>query len=150
MNDISRNLASLALTLVILTGAAVARKSPSSPGLLTPTLRLLQDSDTETVLSTFRPQAGKEDELLKTMNQNWATLRRLGLVLAEPHLMLRGKDDSGKTIFVEILTWRDHEAPDHVPPEVQAIWKQLQTLVEDRGGHRGIEFPEFEIVSSAP
>jgi hypothetical protein len=106
-----------------------------------------QDTDTETVLSTFRPRAGKEDELLKTMNQNWATLRRLGLVLQEPHLILRGKDDAGKTIFVEILTWRDHEAADHVPAEVQTIWNQLQSLVEERNGHKGIEFPEFEIVT---
>jgi hypothetical protein len=109
-----------------------------------------QDSDTETVLSTFRPRTGKEDELLKTMNQNWATLRRLGLVLQEPHLILRGKDDAGKTIFVEILTWRDHEAADHVPAEVQTIWNQLQSLVEERNGHKGIEFPEFEIVSASP
>jgi hypothetical protein len=70
--------------------------------------------------------------------------------LAAPHLILRGKDDSGKPIFVEILTWRDHEAADHVPAEVQAIWNQMQALVENREGHRGIEFPEFEIVSSVP
>lgn len=106
-----------------------------------------QDSDTETVLSTFRPRAGKEDELLKTMNQNWSTLLKLGLVLEEPHLILRGKDDGGKTIFVEILTWRDHQAADHVPAEVQTIWNHLQSLVEERNGRRGIEFPEFEIVS---
>lgn len=122
-----------------------SRSSPAPPGATHATTA--QDSETETVLSTFRPRAGKEGELLKTMNQNWSTLRKLGLVLQEPHLILRGKDDAGKTIFVEILTWRDHDAADHVPAEVQTIWNQLQSLVEERNGHKGIEFPEFEIVN---
>lgn len=126
----------------------LARPSPlSTAPLATTRTATPQDSDTETVLSTFRPRAGQEDELLKTMNQNWSTLRKLGLVLQEPHLILRGKDDAGKTIFVEILTWRDHEAADHVPAEVQTIWNQLQSLVEERNGHKGIEFPEFEIMN---
>jgi hypothetical protein len=149
MNRPRRILASLAVALLCLAGTAIARKSTAAPRFSA--LRAApppQDSDTETVLSTFRPRAGEEDELLTSMNQNWSTLRKLGLVLPEPHLILRGKDDAGKTIFVEILTWRDHEAADHVPAEVQAIWKHMQTLVEDRAGHRGIEFPEFDIVSS--
>lgn len=148
MNNTCR--AFVAVGLFSLTATAVAQKLPPVLHSLALRASAPQDSETETVLSTFRPRAGKEDELLKTMNQNWSTLRRLGLVLEEPHLILRGKDDSGKTIFVEILTWRDHEAADHVPAEVQAIWNQLQALVENRDGHRGIEFPEFEIVSQAP
>jgi len=146
--------AAIALGLIFLAGTADAQHATPSPRALAALAGMgaaaAQDSDTETVLSTFRPRAGKEDELLKTMNQNWATLRKLGLVLQEPHLILRGKDDGGKAIFVEILTWRDHEAADHVPAEIQTIWNQLQSLVETRGDHKGIEFPEFEIVSSNP
>jgi hypothetical protein len=67
------------------------------------------------------------------MKQNWSTLRKLGLVFPDPHLILRGKDDQGRTIFVAILTWTDHETPDHVSPEVQTIWNKLETLVENRG-----------------
>jgi hypothetical protein len=145
----TKTLASIALGIALLSGTTAPVKDLGSPRT-SAHFFAAQDSETETVLSTFRPRAGKEDELLKTMNQNWSTLRRLGLVLAGPHLILRGKDESGKTIFVEILTWRDHDAPDHVPAEVQTIWNQLQSLVEERGGHRGIEFPEFEIVSSTP
>lgn len=128
-------------------GFSATRPAGRGGALLLHVQTAAQDSDTETVLSTFRPRAGKEDELLKTMGENWSTLRKLGLVLQEPHLVLRGKDDGGKTIFVEILTWRDHEAADHVPAEVQAIWNRLQSLVEQRNGHSGIEFPEFEIVT---
>lgn len=160
-----KTIASVALGLLVLTAGGTASLGHSEPDravaigvrpetrgggnllLDLPRAGAPQDSDTETVLSTFRPRAGKEDELLKTMNENWSTLRKLGLVLQEPHLILRGKDDGGKTIFVEILTWRDHEAADHVPPEVQTIWNHLQSLVEERNGHKGIEFPEFEIVN---
>lgn len=145
-----KTIASIALGFLLLGGFAtvsMARKKHRVPASTLNLAAAAQDSDTETVLSTFRPRAGKEDELLKTMNQNWSTLRKLGLVLQEPHLILRGKDDAGKTIFVEILTWRDHDAADNVPPEVQAIWNHLQSLVEERNGRRGIEFPEFEIVS---
>jgi len=146
----TKTLASLALGLFLLAGNAVPDKAATPPKPTVHRAFAAQDSDTETVLSTFRPRAGKEDELLKTMGENWSTLSKLGLALQQPHIVLRGKDDTGKTIFVELLTWRDHEAADHVPPEVQTIWNQLQSEVEDRGGHRGIEFPEFDIVSATP
>lgn len=147
----TKKFASIALGFLLLGASARSGHSPVAPSHAAPRIVSAtadtQDSDTETVLSTFRPRAGKEDELLKTMNENWSTLRKLGLVLQEPHLVLRGKDDGGKTIFVELLTWRDHEAADHVPAEVQKIWNHLQALVETRDGHKGIEFPEFEIVT---
>ncbi|HTS13285.1 MAG TPA: hypothetical protein VMH00_14305 [Candidatus Limnocylindrales bacterium] len=146
----TKPLAFLALAFLLLGATAVPDKSLASPMPPAHRVSAAQDSETETVLSTFRPRAGMEDELLKTMNQNWSTLHKLGLVLDTPHLILRGKDDAGKPIFVEILTWRDHDAADHVPPEVETIWHHMNTLVEQRDGHHGIEFPEFEIVSPAP
>ena len=102
--------------------------------------------DTETVICTMRVKPGAEDEFAKVIAVHWPTLRRLKLVEEKPHLVLRGKDQSGKTYYVEILTWVDHEAPEHVPPEVQAVWDRMQPLVEARDGHRGIEFPEVEVV----
>lgn len=146
----TKTLAGVALGIALFLAVTVADTGIAAPRPARPAAVAAQDSETETVLSTFRPRAGREDDLLATMKKNWSTLRRLGLVLAEPHLILRGKDESGKTIFVEVLTWKDHEAADHVPVEVQTVWNQLQSLVEQRGGHRGIEFPEFEIVDSAP
>jgi hypothetical protein len=101
--------------------------------------------DTETVLVTHRVQEGKEKEYAKLLELEWSTLRRLGMVLERPHVVLRGTDESGRTIFVEVLTWRDHDAPDNAPPEVEQIWKELEARVEKRLGHRGIEFPEFTI-----
>jgi hypothetical protein len=153
VNKNDRNLALITLLFLFGVGSAAGHATWRNAAPRAPTARLCaagQDSDPETVLSTFRPRAGRDRELLETMNLNWSTLRKLGLVLPTPHLILRGTDEEGKTIFVEILTWRDHETPDHVPPEVQTIWNKVETLVENRGTHRGIEFPEFEIVSATP
>jgi hypothetical protein len=107
-------------------------------------------SNTETVIATYQAKSGKEDELLKAMAKHWAMIHRLGMVLDQPHLVLRGKDDSGKTYFVEILTWDDAETPDHAPAEVRAIWKEMETLVESRLGHQGIEYPEVHVLRYPP
>jgi hypothetical protein len=40
----------------------------------------------------------------------------------------------------------NHDAPDHVPADVKALWAKLEDLCEKRDGHRGIEFVEMEIV----
>lgn len=141
-------LASMTCGLVLLVGSAGTHPRTASKSSIPIAYRgVAQDSETETVLSTMRCKSGKEDELRKTLAQEWTTLRKLSLVLADPHVLLKGKDDSGKPIFVEVFTWRDHDAPDHVPPEVQTIWTHMQSLVEARDGHKGIEFPEFEIVN---
>lgn len=68
------------------------------------------------------------------------------MVLDIPRLVTRGKDDTGKTYFVEILTWKSPDAPDHAPKEIQAIWSNLEALCEAGDGHRVIEFPEVQIV----
>ena len=109
----------------------------------------ISKTDSETVIVTYRVKEGKESDFLHILGQQWPTLRKLGLVEPQPHLVMRGEDESKKTYFVEILTWKSHEAPDNAPPEVRAIWAAMQTLVEDRLGHRGIEFPEVHIVQLA-
>lgn len=151
----TKMLASIALGVLLLAGTAGSHSAPAHASIATSraSARVVsaatarQESETETVLSTLRCRAGKENELQSTLAQEWTTLRKLNLVLADPHILLKGKDDGGKPIFVDVFTWRDHDAPDHVPPEVQAIWNHLQALVEARDGHKGIEFPEFEIVT---
>ena len=102
---------------------------------------------TETVLVTHRVREGKQGEYARILAREWSTLRRLGLVLERPHVVLSGTDESGKPIVVEVLTWKDHDTPDNVPADVQEIWNEMERLVEKRGGRQGIEFPEFEIVA---
>jgi hypothetical protein len=114
------------------------------------TVAQAQDSGTETVVATFHVQVGKENEFLKAMQQNWPTMLRLGLVLPQPHMLLQGTENNGKPVFIEILTWVDHDAADHVPAEVQKVWEHLQAVCESRGGRPAIEIPEFQIVLLAP
>ena len=52
--------------------------------------------------------------------------------------------------MIEILTWRDGDAPDDVAkkyPSVQAIWDRLNALVEKRNGKPAIDIDEMEIIS---
>ena len=107
----------------------------------------LPAGDTETVISTFRVKAGMEEEFAKLLAEVWPTYRRLGMVLDKPHILLRGIDESGKTYFVEILTWKSPEEPDNAPPEVRELWRKLEAMCEPRLGHRGIEFPEMKVVA---
>lgn len=104
------------------------------------------DTDTETVLSTHRVKPGMENDYLKLLDQDWATLRKLGLVLEQPRILLRGEDEPGRTYFVEIFTWKNHDVPDHAPPEVWTTWKKMNAATEDWGGHRGIEAPEVHMI----
>jgi hypothetical protein len=113
--------------------------------LLLLTLLLLADS-TETVFSTYRIKKGREAEFQTVHAATWKAYRQYNLVLAEPHTVVKGKEESGAPFVVEILTWKDHDAPDHAPAEVKALWARLEELCEKRDGHRGIEFVETEIV----
>lgn len=119
-------------------GDAFAQAGKSSP----------PKDDTETVYTTFYVVPGKEDEFWKVLERAWPTYYKHGMVLKSPHLILRGADDSGRPYFIEILTWKDHEAPDHAPADVQAIWDQMNALCERRDGRRRIEFYEVKIIES--
>ncbi len=104
----------------------------------------------ETVHVSYHVQPGKLDEFLKALKEHFPACRKDGLVLESPHLILSGKEDGGKPVVVEILTWRDGDAPDNVAeknPDVLAIWNRLNALVEKRGGKPGIEIDQVEIVA---
>lgn len=95
---------------------------------------------TETVHSVAHVKPGHEAEYTKLSEESWAIYIRLGLVLDHPHILLRGADDKGRPFFVEIFTWKSPDIPDHAPPEVKAIWKQLEQACEPRDGRPGIDF----------
>lgn len=97
---------------------------------------------TETIHSVAHVKAGHESEYAELSEKAWALYKRLGFVLDGPHVVLRGTDDKGRTYFVEVFTWRSPDIPDHAPPEVKAIWQQLEAACEVRGGRPGIDFSE--------
>ncbi|MCA1581680.1 MAG: hypothetical protein LC796_09890 [Acidobacteria bacterium] len=106
----------------------------------------------ETVHVTYHVREGRLDEFLSALKQHHPACRKLGLVLAEPHLILSGKEDGGKPVVIEILTWKDSDAPDSVPdhhPEVRKIWDRLNALTEKRGDKPKIEIDEMDVVTGA-
>ena len=102
----------------------------------------------ETVIITYLVKAGKENEMATLIKRHWTTITKLGLMIGDFHHVFRGEDDSGKTFFVEIFTWKSHAAPDTAPVQVTEIWNAMQLLVEPRLGHDGIEYPEVHEVNS--
>jgi hypothetical protein len=119
-----------------LAGTAGAQEKSNNPA----------KDDPETVVDTLHVKAGKEDDLAKVMARAWTAYRKFDMVLAEPHFLMRGVDDGGRPFFVEILSWKDHNAPDHAPAEVKKIWAEMESLCEKRDGRRGIEFYEVHAV----
>lgn len=106
----------------------------------------------ETVHVTYHVREGKLDEFLAVLEQHFPACREEGLVHAEPHLILSGKEDGGKPVVIEILTWKDGDAPDSVPehhPAVKKIWDGLNGLSEKRVGKPAIEIDEMDLVTPA-
>jgi hypothetical protein len=99
----------------------------------------------ETVLATFRVKPDRLPEFLKLMPEYWAALRVQGLVLSDPHLVLQG-EEHGRPTIVEVFSWKDHDAPEHVPAQIQKYWDKINSMVESREGRPGVEFPEMTLV----
>jgi hypothetical protein len=103
----------------------------------------------ETVHVTYHVKEGQLEPFLAVLQQHFPACRKLGLVLETPHVILSGKEDGGKPVVVEILTWVDGDAPDSVPehhPEVKKIWDGLNALTEKRAGKPAIEIDEMDLV----
>ena len=104
-------------------------------------------SDPETVVVTYHVREGKQADMERLMREDhWPLLRRLGLVLESPHVLVSGTEDGKKPYIREVLTWRDHDTPDNAPPEVEAVWKHMYDFVEKRGGSPAIEIEEVDLL----
>lgn len=107
-------------------------------------------SDTpETVMITFRPKPGAEQELAAVIADHWATARKLNLVRPDPHVTVRLKDEGGRPVFVDTFTWRDRDIPDNAPPAILKIWSEMTRLTERRDGRPGLDIAEVTLVASA-
>jgi len=102
-------------------------------------------------LCTYRVQEGKDGEFLALLRNHAPTLQRLGLLTSETTQRFHGKDESGKSFFVELLYWKSAEGPNLAEqmPEVLRIWEAMGKLVEARLGRPPMEFPFVEPVSPA-
>jgi hypothetical protein len=101
----------------------------------------------ETVFVTYHAKPGSEADLERAIARQWAIARKMNLLNAMPHVIVRGVEDGDKTFFVEIGEWRDENIPDHAPPEIQEVWKEMNRLVEPRKGRPGIDFIQVALVA---
>ena len=106
--------------------------------------------DPETVLVTYHVKAGNEAEFEQVLWQTWKIYQGMHLVTAQPHTVIRTKDDNGKPRYVEIFTWVSHAVPDHAPLPVISAWDRLTALCETRDGHPGLEGGEVQNVPPPP
>jgi len=86
--------------------------------------------DPEVAFALYRPQDGKERELLRLIGDHLPTLRRLELITDRPPLLLRSLDGT----YVEIFEWRSGRAARvaHEHPEVAAVWEAMGEVADFR------------------
>jgi hypothetical protein len=71
------------------------------------------------VIVAYRPQAGRDQELLGLVKGHVPFLRRLGLASDRPALAMRGEGG----VIVEVFEWREGAiASAHDHPDVQDLW----------------------------
>jgi quinol monooxygenase YgiN len=87
-----------------------------------------------TMLVSYHPKEGKEEELLALIKNHWPTLNRMGLVTKMAPQVWRAVDKrSHRTYFVEMFQWKDDKASDiaHQSPEVMSIWEPMGPILEN-------------------
>ena len=72
----------------------------------------------------------------------------MNLVQADPHVTVRLKDETGRTVFVDTFTWRDRDIPDNAPAAILSIWNEMNRLTEKRDGRPGLEIAEVTLLAS--
>ena len=97
------------------------------------------ESEPETVLVTYHVKDGQQAQMESIIRKQWAALRRLDVVEEQPHLLLRGVEDGGKPVYAEVFAWKTADSADHLPAEIQTLWKLMNSLVESRSGRPGID-----------
>ena len=106
--------------------------------------------DPQAVVVRYQVRAGSEAEFEKICAEAWETYQRLGLIRDAPHVILRGKDEAGAAYFLELVPWKDRAVTGNPPPEVRTLWARLEGVCEARPSHRGIEFPDLQVVQAEP
>jgi hypothetical protein len=83
---------------------------------------------TELAFAAYRPRAGNDDELLRLLREDVATLRARGHVTDRPAPVAR--TESGELLVV--LEWSSEHAVDdaHLDAEVLAVWERKAQLAE--------------------
>ena len=75
------------------------------------------------VIVAYRPNPGKEDDLLELVRSRVPTLRKEGLVSDRAPAIMRARDGT----IIEVSEWKSREAIDaaHKNPNVLAMWEKF-------------------------
>ena len=86
------------------------------------------------MLCTYRVKDGKEGDFLALLEKHWPTLRNADLATDDPAQVFRISTKRGKTVFVEMFSWKDAAAPEiaHQTPEVMSVWEPMLALADRR------------------
>ena len=85
------------------------------------------------MLCTYRVHDGKEADFLRLLEQHWPTLLNVGLATDDRPQVFRAKDKAGKSVFIEMFSWKDADAPGvaHQTPEVMSVWEPMGALADE-------------------
>ncbi len=81
---------------------------------------------TQIVLAGYRPNEGKENELLELVKKHVPTLRELELITDRQALTMKSKDGT----IIEVIEWNDVSSADraHEHPAVAKIWESMAAI----------------------
>ncbi|MBZ0202721.1 MAG: hypothetical protein K8I03_06870 [Ignavibacteria bacterium] len=80
------------------------------------------------VISSYKPKAGKDAELLEVVKSHVPILRELGLATERPVQIMR----SANGTIVEVFEWTSPDAikKAHETPRVHEMWKEFEAVCE--------------------
>lgn len=106
--------------------------------------------ESRVVIATYRPKAGRAQELEALVKVHLPLLRSLGLATERFGFILRSRVDG---TLLEIFEWKSAEAAQlaHQQPAVAQVWTKMEELGEFSTLHSLEEgqrpFPHFDVVS---
>lgn len=81
---------------------------------------------TEIVFAAYKPNDGKEEDLLSLIKKHAPVLKECKLITDRPSLTIKSKDGT----YIEVIEWRNVEASKmaHEHPPVAEIWEQMAAI----------------------
>ncbi|MBV6478778.1 MAG: hypothetical protein HGGPFJEG_01535 [Ignavibacteria bacterium] len=101
------------------------------------------------VITCFKPNPGKESELLEVVRDHMPILKKEGLVTDRPCHVMKSKNGS----IIEVFEWKSQQAIDdaHKNKNVLELWKRFENACEYKTlssiEESNIMFPGFEPVN---
>ncbi|HLX70534.1 MAG TPA: hypothetical protein VKV04_12985 [Verrucomicrobiae bacterium] len=97
----------------------------------------------QTVIYHVRP--GSEHQLQAVLSETWQIYLKEGMVHADPHVLVKVREDETRDCFIEVFTWTGCFAMEHPSATVQSQISKIEPLCEARKGSLAIEFRDTQM-----